>query len=311
MMSEKLLISQGITMGILAVLIWGIWPVISRLGVQQTLTAYDVAAIRFAVAGLIFLPWILKSRLGGLNWKQALILTCGAGAPYVLISVTGLTFAPASHGGVIISGCTFLFSTLGSIWLLGDRPTLQRWSGFVMIILGVLSIGYRSVTTTSSDLAEAWIGDLLFVFSGFLWASYTVNSKRFNVSPVMGAAIVSVLSMVFYLPAYGIFGTTVGEIHLWQASVEELLIQGVFQGILAAAIALVCYTQSVAILGAAQAAVFVALAPGLAVVFGDWILHETPTNAEYAGVIFVVFGLLISLGLFKSRRSPKAILTDS
>ena len=287
-------------MGIIAVMIWGIWPVVSRLGVQQTLTAYDVAAIRFAVAGLIFLPWIIKSGLGGLSWKQSLLLTLGAGAPYVLISVTGLTYAPASHGGVIISGCTFLFSTLGSIWLLGDNPSPQRRLGFILIVAGILSIGYRSLTSGSVDLANAWVGDLLFVLSGLLWASYTVNSKRFNVSAVMGAAIVSVFSMVLYLPVYLAFG----EPHIFQAGLTELLTQGIFQGVLAAAVALVCYTQSVAILGAAQAAIFVSLAPGLAVIFGDWILQETPTYAEYTGVSLVILGLLTSLHLFRLRRPP-------
>ncbi|OZG75108.1 EamA family transporter [Hahella sp. CCB-MM4] len=294
-------------MGVLAALIWGVWPVISRLGVQQTLTAYDVAAIRFAVAGMIFLPWIIRSGLGGLTWKQALILTTGAGAPYVLISVGGLTLAPASHGGVIISGCTFLFSTLGSILLLGDRPSSQRWAGFALILLGILSIGYRSITTSSDSLSEAWAGDLLFILSGFLWASYTLNSKRFNVSPVMGAAIVSVLSMVFYVPGY----LAMSDTHIMEAGWQELLLQGVFQGVLAAAVALVCYTKSISILGAGQAAIFVSLAPGLAVVFGDWVLHETPSQAEYAGVTFVILGLLTSLGIFKWRKAAKAALADS
>ncbi|WP_026179876.1 DMT family transporter [Hahella ganghwensis] len=307
MTDERARIGQGIAMGVLAALIWGIWPVVSRLGVQQTLTAYDVAAIRFAVAGVIFLPWVIKLGLGGLSWKQALILTTGAGAPYVLISVGGLTLAPASHGGVIISGGTFLFSTLGSILLLGDRPTRHRWAGFTLILLGILSIGYRSITTSSESLADAWMGDLLFVVSGFLWASYTLNSKRFNVSPVMGAAIVSVLSMVFYVPGYLAFG----DPQILEASWQELITQGVFQGVLAAALALVCYTKSISILGAAQAAVFVSLAPGLAVLFGDWILNEPPSYAEYAGVSFVILGLLTSLGLFRLRKTTTGVLADS
>ncbi|WP_431688895.1 DMT family transporter [Hahella sp. NBU794] len=303
---ERARIGQGIAMGVLAALIWGIWPVISRLGVQQTLTAYDVAAIRFIVAGVIFLPWVIKSGLGGLTWRQALILTTGAGAPYVLISVGGLTLAPASHGGVIISGCAFLFATLGSVLLLGDRPSSQRRIGFMLIALGIMSIGYRSVTTSSDALANAWIGDLVFVLSGFLWASYTLNSKRYNVPPVTGAAIVSVLSMLIYVPAYLAFG----EPHLLQASGQELLVQGVFQGVLAAAIALVCYTKSISILGAAQAAVFTSLAPGLAVLFGDVILGETPSSAEYIGVSLVILGLLTSLGLFNWRRASTVTAAD-
>ena len=88
----------GILCGLAAALIWGAWPVVSRLGVEAALSPYDVAALRFGVAGLILLPLLLRRApraLDGLGWPRALLLACGAGVPYVAVTVEGLRYAPA------------------------------------------------------------------------------------------------------------------------------------------------------------------------------------------------------------------------
>ena len=52
----------GAAFGSLAAVVWGAWPVVSRLGVLEpddgaaALSAWDIAAVRFAVAGAARLP---------------------------------------------------------------------------------------------------------------------------------------------------------------------------------------------------------------------------------------------------------------
>jgi drug/metabolite transporter (DMT)-like permease len=50
----------GITYGILAVVVWGISPVMVRLGVLGSLDPYDLMALRFLVSGVILLPYVLR-----------------------------------------------------------------------------------------------------------------------------------------------------------------------------------------------------------------------------------------------------------
>ena len=83
--------------------------VVTRWSIQRTLSPWDLAALRFAVAGLLLLPIAL--RLGvvdaaGLGWGRALALGTAAGAPYTLVLFAGLSFAPTAHGAVIIPGVT-------------------------------------------------------------------------------------------------------------------------------------------------------------------------------------------------------------
>lgn len=291
--AENEALSMGIVYGILAALIWGGWPVVSRLGVQQTLAFTDITALRFAVAGLLLLPLVWRGGVGALGWPRALVLAGGAGAPYVLCAVGGLTLAPAGHAGVIIPSCMLTFSTLGSWLFLGDRPGRNRLLGLALIMAGVLLIGWQGL---SQDAAGAWIGDLLFVAAGFLWASYTVASRAWSVDPLRGTALVSVLSLLLFLPVYPLLG----EPKLLVAPFSEIAFQAVFQGLFVAILALLFYSRSVAALGAARGAVFAALVPGVAIVLAYPVLGETPTWLELSGLVIVSLGMIYALGLRRS-----------
>ena len=54
---------RGSLYGVAAVSIWASWIVAARLGLRTSLTPWDITAIRFGVAGLILLPYLLKKGL--------------------------------------------------------------------------------------------------------------------------------------------------------------------------------------------------------------------------------------------------------
>ena len=289
-------LSAGLLYGSLAALIWGAWPVVSRFGVQQSLTPYDITALRFGVAGLLLLPLIWRRGLGGVGWIGALVLAAGAGVPYVLVTVGGLSLAPAGHAGVIVPSCMLTFSALGSWLFLGDRPGRTRLLGLAVIIGGVLMIGWQGLAGSG---AEVWTGDLMFVAGGLFWAIYTVGSRYWSVDPLHATALVSVLSMVLYLPIYPLFG----EPQIFTAPLSETLFQGLFQGLFAAVLALLFYTRAVALLGASRGAVFAALVPGFAVLMAYPALGEVPSWRELLGVAVVSAGMVAALGLHRVLRN--------
>jgi drug/metabolite transporter (DMT)-like permease len=64
---------RGSLYGLAYVSIWVSWIVAARLGLRTSLKPWDITAIRFGVAGLILLPYLLKKglavdRLGG--WES-------------------------------------------------------------------------------------------------------------------------------------------------------------------------------------------------------------------------------------------------
>ena len=97
---------RGAFYGLVAVCIWAAFIVVSRLGVSTTLTPWDVAAIRFTVAGALLLPYLIHKghapkRLG---WNGIGSIILGCGAPIVLLVTIGLLFAPAAQGGALFPG---------------------------------------------------------------------------------------------------------------------------------------------------------------------------------------------------------------
>jgi drug/metabolite transporter (DMT)-like permease len=293
----------GAAYGVLASLIWAGFPAITKLSMVSTLTAWDVTALRFGTAGLLLLPIFVRAGLGALRLPAALLLVCGAGAPYVLLTAGGLAFAPAAHMGVITPSCMLLFSTLGSWLLLGDRPVGGRIAGVLTIFAGISMLGWDGL---SNHGTRTWLGDTMFVLGGLFWASYTIASRAWSVPPFHATVVVAVLSMLAYLPGYAVLAGS----HLAAAPWTEITIQAIFQGVLSAVVALVFYTRSVALLGAARGAVFAALVPSFSMLFAIPVLHEIPTRLQMLGAVLVTAGMALVLGLYdpaKWRRpAPRA-----
>jgi drug/metabolite transporter (DMT)-like permease len=294
----------GAAYGSAASLIWAGFPAVTKLAMaSQALTAWDVTALRFGVAGLILAPILLRRGFKGLRWPAVLLLACGAGAPYVLLTAGGLAFAPAGHMGIITPSCMLLTTTLGSWLLLGDRLTAGRIAGALTILIGLVMLGWDGLAN-HGDLA--WLGDLMFVAGGLFWASYTIGSRYWAVEPFQATVIVSAVSLLLYVPAYAaLTGATLAA-----APWQEIAIQAVFQGLLSAIVALICYTRAVKMLGAARGAVFAALVPSFSLLVAIPMLHEIPTRLQIVGVLFVTAGMVLALGLYdraKWRRSSRPL----
>ena len=69
--SQVSALPAAVLYGLTASLIWGAWPVVSALGIRQSLAVADIAALRFLVAGLILLPLVIRNGTGGLGWRRA------------------------------------------------------------------------------------------------------------------------------------------------------------------------------------------------------------------------------------------------
>src|SRR5690242_11150834 len=107
--------------------------VLSRWSMKRTLSLWDLAALRFTVAGLLSLPIVLRRPpIGAAAWRRIAVLSIAAGAPYTLIMYAGLTHAPAAHGAVIITGATPLVAGLLAWMWLGERQHASRAFGLAL-----------------------------------------------------------------------------------------------------------------------------------------------------------------------------------
>ena len=121
---------RGSLFAIAAVSMWAAWILAVRLGIRTNLTPWDITAIRFGVAGLILLPYLLKKGLAvdRLGWLGLAAILLG-GAPTVLVSYGGLVFAPAAHAASLFTALIPLYVTILAAVVLGERLPLQSRSG--------------------------------------------------------------------------------------------------------------------------------------------------------------------------------------
>jgi drug/metabolite transporter (DMT)-like permease len=300
---------KGAAFGLAAVSIWARWSVITRLAVTTSLDAWDIAALRFGVAGLLLSPVLMRRGFARdrLGWLGLAVIIAGLGAPYALVAARGLHFAPARDQGALNPGCMPLFVALIAAIVLGEKLSTPRKAGLSLILAGaVIIVGWHAAAWSSSRT----LGDALFLFAAFLSACGTVVMQRAKLEPLHAAALVSTGSLIIYLPIYlALYRTRLAQLQL-----AEITVQAIFQGVLVTIVSLFLYGRSVAILGASGGAAFGALVPALSAFFAIPLLGEWPNATDWVGIILISAGAYLASGgpaLDEIRRRMRGILVEA
>jgi drug/metabolite transporter (DMT)-like permease len=282
---------RGSFYGLAAVSIWASWIVAVRLGIRTRLSPQDIVAIRFVVAGLILLPYLLKKGLAvdRLGWTGLAAIMVGGGAPMVLVAYGGLVFAPSAHAASLYTALIPLYVAILAATVLGETFTAAKRTGLVLIVAGVLGIVWAAGGTIGT---RQNVGHAMFITAGMLWAGYVVALRKARLDGLHAAAIAAVASLVAYLPAYLIvFGTS-----LFDAPWRDLALQAVVHGLLVAVISFVCIGRAVSILGASNGSAFAALAPAITALLAIPVLGEWPAATDWIAMLLISVGVYIASG---------------
>ena len=282
----------GAAAAISVVFFWAGWIVVSRFGVTNNLTVYDVAGFRFSVGAAVVLPYIVWRRSWrGLTPLRVLFLTLTCGVPYALLSYFGFTYAPAAHGGVFLNGCLPLFTVLfGWIWV-RQRCRASQLVGLGIILIGVILVGYEGFLSSNGGLT--WFGDLLFVAAIALFALFMVANRVWTITPGQVLFSVTFVSAAVYIPIWWLWLDS----NLAAAPRSEILLQGAYQGLIPSVLGISCLNIAVRRLGANATSVFLSAVPVVAALVAIPILQEVPGLPAWIGMITVSGGILLALGI--------------
>lgn len=281
--------------GLFGVLIWSGSFVLTRFGVQSSLTAYDIIALRFGTGGLLLAPFLFKSGLGleRLGIKGFILLVVGAGAPYALLTAIGLRFAPAAQAAALIPGImTVLVAIFGTI-LLREKLYARSWAGIGLILTGAILIASQSL-----GAGQYW-GHLAFFIAAILWAAYVITLRGSGISALQATAIAAVTSAIFYLPVYFV----ALDSHLSTAPWSNIITQAMYQGVLTTVVGLVAFNRAVAGLGAAAGAALSSLIPVATLILALIFLNEIPGTNEIIAIALIIGGVLCLTYIRKTHKA--------
>tara|TARA_R110000868_G_scaffold18172_29_gene79205 strand:+ start:15646 stop:16617 length:972 start_codon:yes stop_codon:yes gene_type:complete len=283
----------GVFFGLAAVVMWALYFVYARQAAQTGLLPIDVIVLRYGVAGLILLPWLVRKGLGdlgGVGWRRGIVLALMVGPLFLMFGAGGFLFAPLAHGAVIQPSTAALVATGIAILFLGEKLHAARIAGIVMVLGGIALIALAGST---SGAPGAWKGQLMFMAAGGCWAGFTILLRLWQLGAIAATAVASVLSAVVVVPGVLLFGTFD---RLAALPTETLILQIVVHGVMAGVLAMVAYARSVALLGVGSAALFPAVVPAVALIMGIPLAGEVPTAPEWLGAVLATTGLAVALG---------------
>jgi len=299
----------GYVYAAITLLIWAGFVIVSRIGGTSVLSPFDIAALRIGTAALVLLPWwlprLLRPRLRQLRWYQSLLFALLAGIGYPLVAFTGMVYAPASHGAVLISGMLPFFTAVLAFALLGERPNAARLGGLLLILLGVGLLFFSNALLSATSRLSI-MGDLILFCAAFIWSLFTILLKRWQVRAFDVTLGVVAVSALLYLPVYVLFLPK----HIAEASLSQSALQAFFQGFMVVCVALWSYAKAAELLGAVRVVIMLSGVPVVGVLLSVALLGEQLTPGAALGAAIVFLGALIG-AMTKSTRAAQSNLNGA
>ena len=290
----------GVGAGVAVMLLFSGMLVVSRFGATSSLTVYDMAGLRFGVAGLCTLPIILRMRWPRLELWKVLVIAGTSGAPFALFLFGGMSYAPVAHGGIVTNGAMPVIAA-GIGWVaFGNRLGGWRVIGIILIVGGVLGTGWDAL---ANGMPGQWRGHLLFLGAAACNATFLTTVRGWGITALQSLVIVNGVNLALYVPLW----LLVLPSNLSATPWPEIALQGVYQGIVAAFVASILIAHAARMLGGMRQAAIMSGAPAVAVLIAIPTLGEIPSAISIAGVIVVTAGILVALGpgLLSGSASPR------
>jgi drug/metabolite transporter (DMT)-like permease len=267
--------------------IWTGFQLMSRFLATQSVTAWDIAALRYGGAFLAALPFLLWRGPPRIPLPRAMALTATAGFGFALGAYGGFQFAPAAHGGVIMAGL-LPFLIAAAWWVaFGEAWGVRRIISLLLVGLGIALLA----RDTFGSHPGAWRGDLLFVFAVLCWAAYTWLVRKWRIGALDATMAVALYAAPLFLPVWWLWLPS----RLEDLSLGMEIFQMAWHGALSVMLAGFLFTRAVVLLGGPQTSAITAAVPAL-VAMGGWLfLGETLGAAGWAGVLLVTGGMVASV----------------
>ena len=287
----------GVLVALLTVSIWAVFIVATRFSVSTNFTVEEVIFLRLVPSTIIMAPFMIKYDLipRGLSWLKAGMLMIGASAIFPYIVSSGLSFAPASDGGVLAPGMLPFWTALAAFFILGEKLDKVRRTGLFIILVGALMVGLWQIILNSAE--GVWRGHILFLVGSGLFAIYSVIFRQSGLTPLHGLLIGLFWGTLFITPIL----LLTGRVNFSDVSAFDIGITIFIQSLIIGILATILFNYGVRLIGASEMGAFGALTPILAMLGGILFLNESVPLIKMAGIFLVAIGVFLASGILKQK----------
>ena len=287
----------GVLVALITVFIWAIFIVATRFSLTTNFTVEEVLFLRLVPSTLIMAPFMIKYDLipRGLSWLKAGMLMIGASAIFPYIVSSGLSFAPASDGGVLAPGMLPFWTALAAFLILGEKLDQVRRIGLLIILIGALMVGLWQIIFNSDE--GVWRGHILFLIGSGLFAIYSVIFRQSGLTPLHGLLIGLFWGTLFITPIL----LLTGRVNFSDVSAFDIGITIFIQSLIIGILATILFNYGVRLIGASEMGAFGALTPILAMMGGILFLNESVPIIKMAGIFLVAIGVFLASGVLNQK----------
>ena len=284
---------QGITLGIVTILIWGITFVNTKV-LLDDFNSYEILFLRFAVAYAAL--WAIKPRrfsVGG--WRQELhfaAMGLSGVASYQFLENSAIGYTNASNVAILVSTCPMGTAILSSLILKEKTLTRRFLLGFLLAMSGVTLVCLGGI----KEFHFSPFGDCLALLAMSCWCVYSVLVTKVNVKgldPILVIRRTFFWALFFMLPVLPFqFDFDLSANVARFAKGWNLFHLG-FLGVFASAVAFSLWNKACALLGTVRATCGLYFVPVITAVVAYFVLGESLTAMTGLGAILTILGVVI------------------
>ncbi len=294
--------TTGHIAALVTIMIWGTTFISTKI-LLADFTPIEILFFRFLL-GLLVLIVIYPKRLKIKDKKQEIIFAaaglCGICLYYLLENIA-LTYTMASNVGVIISVAPFFTAVLSHVFLkTEEKLKVQFFVGFLIAMIGICLISFNG-----KDLELNRIGDILAVAAAFVWAVYSLLTRKisnYGWNTIGITRKIFTYGILFMLPFLYVFDF---KLDLQKVIKPKYALNLIYLGLGASALCFVTWNYAVGVLGTVKTSVYIYIVPVITVVTSVIVLKEKISWIAAIGIGLTLIGLFLSESKLKFRKRGK------
>ena len=272
-------------------LFWGLSFVWFKIAIKYY-EPITIIFLRLVISGMLLLLFLFITgkfeRIHRKDVKWFLALAFTQPFCYFLGESFGLKLVSSTIAAVIISTIP-VFSPLIAYYTIKEKISGYSLAGIMVSFAGVLIMIVRKDLTLNA--APAGIALLFFAVLSALFYAIIIRKFSFSYSPLTIITAQNVIGIFYFLPLFLIMDFS----HFITVQPTFELISALLQlAVFASTFAYMLYIITLREFGVSRANVFTNLIPIFTAIASWIILGELITVAKIAGIIIVIFGVIIS-----------------